>query len=107
MEVIEDLLLAESVIEAIRKGDVSTLRHILAEHPGLARARIAGDGGAMRTLLHVATDWPGHYPHVADTISALVAAGADVNARFIGSHSESALHWAASCDVCGGVGRAA
>ena len=35
---------------------------------------------------------------VAASIAALVAAGADVNARFTGPHTESPLHWAASSD---------
>jgi len=47
-------------------------------------------------LLHVATDWPGHFPHVSASIAALVEAGADVNARFHGPHEETPLHWAAS-----------
>ncbi len=51
-----------------------------------------------RTLLHVATDWPGHFPHVSASIVALVEAGADVNARFHGPHEETPLHWAASSD---------
>ena len=49
-----------------------------------------------RTLLHVATDWPGHFPNGAATVAAIVEAGADVNARFRGPHSETPLHWAAS-----------
>jgi ankyrin repeat protein len=52
-----------------------------------------------RTLLHVAADWPGHYPNGAATVAALIAAGADVNARFTGPHTETPLHWAASSDV--------
>jgi uncharacterized protein len=51
-----------------------------------------------RSVLHVATDWPGHFPNVGATIAALVAAGADVNARFRGPHTEMPLHWAASSD---------
>jgi uncharacterized protein len=51
-----------------------------------------------RTLLHAATDWPGHFPNVGAVIAALVAAGADVDARFAGSHAETPLHWAASSD---------
>jgi ankyrin repeat protein len=46
----------------------------------------------------VATDWPGHYPNGPQTVAALVAAGADVNARFEGPHTETPLHWAASSD---------
>jgi ankyrin repeat protein len=51
-----------------------------------------------RTLLHVVTDWPGHYPNGPQTVAALVAAGADVNGRFAGPHTETPLHWAASSD---------
>ena len=51
-----------------------------------------------RTLLHVVTDWPGHFPYGAATVAALVEAGADVNARFRGPHEETPLHWAASSD---------
>ena len=51
-----------------------------------------------RTLLHVLTDWPGHYPNGPDIVAVLVAAGADVNARFEGKLSETPLHWAASSD---------
>ena len=33
-----------------------------------------------RTLLHVATDWPGHYPNVVAALDALLDAGADTDA---------------------------
>ena len=66
-----------------------------------------GSGHGGRTLLHVATDWPGHLPNVADTIGALVAAGADVDARFTGEHAETPLHWAASSDDVEAVTRTA
>jgi uncharacterized protein len=71
---------------------------LLAGHPGLATARLGEEepGGTSRTLLHVATDWPGHFPNGAATVALLVAAGADVNARFRGEHEETPLHWAAS-----------
>jgi hypothetical protein len=83
----------------VEAGDVVALEELLRRHPGLAAASI-GDhpDGTARTLLHVATDWPGHRPNVAATIRALVEAGADVDAPFRGSHSETALHWAASSD---------
>jgi ankyrin repeat protein len=49
-----------------------------------------------RTLLHVATDWPGHFPNGAATVALLIEAGAEVDARFRGPHTETPLHWAAS-----------
>jgi len=93
--------LAVAVTTAIHHGDVATLRRLLVENTGLARARLGeacGTGGMSRSLLHVATDWPGHFPNGAATVAALVEAGADVNARFEGPHDETPLHWAASSD---------
>ena len=87
---------AEAAILAVRAGDVEALEQLLADQPHLATARLQNHGD--RTLLHVATDWPGHFPRVASTIAVLIAAGADVNAPSIGDHSETALHWAASSD---------
>ena len=88
--------LAVAVVSAIQTGDVAALRELLAAHPGLATTRIADGCGSARSLLHIAADWPGHFPNGARTVSALVAAGADVNARFVGGHAETPLHWAAS-----------
>lgn len=91
--------LAVMVVGAIQRGEVEVLRDALAAHPSLATARLGEPGrGAPRTLLHVATDWPGNVPRGAETIAVLIAAGADVNARFVGCHTETPLHWAASCD---------
>jgi len=96
--------LAVAATEAIRAGEVAELERLLAAHPELATARLGGGPqarrceGMTRTLLHVATDWPGHYPNGAAVIGLLVAAGADVNARFVGPHTETPLHWAASSD---------
>jgi ankyrin repeat protein len=90
--------LAVAVVEAIHTGDQSTLQRLLRENPALATARLGDDDpeGMSRTLLHVATDWPGHFPNGAATVAALIEAGADVNARFRGPHAETPLHWAAS-----------
>ncbi|MFF1695817.1 ankyrin repeat domain-containing protein [Streptomyces sp. NPDC058257] len=92
--------LALSVTEAIRKGDVPALRQLLADHPALAAGRISQDGptAGRRSLLHIATDWPGHHPHTEAVIATLAAAGADPDARFVGAHAETPLHWAASND---------
>jgi hypothetical protein len=95
--------LAVAAVEAIHSGDVEALNRLLTDNPSLATARLGGAGNCggrpmSRTLLHVATDWPSHYPNGAATVAALVAAGADVNARFEGPHTETPLHWAASSD---------
>lgn len=91
---------AVAAVRAVHAGRVADLQQLLDANPRLATARLGDDDpdGMNRTLLHVATDWPGFYPNVAETIRALVAAGADVNARFHGPHQETPLHWAASSD---------
>lgn len=89
---------AVAAVAAIHTGDVDRLRHLLLEHPGLATDRLGSATGMSRTLLHVATDWPGHFPGGAENVRVLVQAGADVNARFAGPHIETPLHWAASSD---------
>ncbi|MDR0139596.1 ankyrin repeat domain-containing protein [Metabacillus idriensis] len=104
--IFEDEALAVEAVKAIHTGDVRSLKRLLADNPGLVRARIVGRDydeksnrlGMSRTLLHVVTDWPGHFPRGADTVRLLIDAGAEVNARFTGPHTETPLHWAASCD---------
>jgi uncharacterized protein len=99
-----DAPLARKVTETIHSGDAAALEQILREHPSLAHARLGDpERGQSRTLLHVVTDWPGKVPEAAAKIRALVAAGADVNARFTGPHTETPLHWAASSDDIGAL----
>ncbi|AZM57754.1 hypothetical protein DMA15_17930 [Streptomyces sp. WAC 01529] len=92
--------LAVAVSGAIRGGDVPALQALLDAHPGLASSGIrqVGEAAGTRSLLHVATDWPGHFPSGPEVIRVLVAAGADPDARFVGAHAETPLHWAASND---------
>jgi ketosteroid isomerase-like protein len=85
---------AEEAVAAIRAGDSAALAKVLAVRPDLATERVPGYGG--RTLLHIATDWPGNIAGIAPTVQVLVDAGADVNARVSGDHPETPLHWAAS-----------
>jgi ankyrin repeat protein len=84
----------QAAIAAIQTGDVDGLKNLLRQDPSLATARPDG----TRTLLHVATDWPGHFPNNVATVIALIESGADVNAPSKGRHSETPLHWAASSD---------
>jgi len=79
---------------AVKTGDVARLRTLLAADPGLATSLIDS-----RTPLQLFADWPGHRPNPAAVVSALVDAGADLDAHAVGMwHHETALHWAASND---------
>lgn len=96
---------ARALVAAIHRGDVDTLRRQLRDHPELVAARIVDDRGVSRTLLHVAADWPGHFPNGPAIVASLIGAGADVDApvqhRRPQTHAETALHWAASRDDVG------
>src|SRR5438093_10471030 len=85
--------LAIDVVKAIQTGDLTTLKRLLTEHQGLASARIG-----TRTLLHIATDWPGHFPNGAATAVALIAAGANVNALGAGQRPDTPVHGASGSD---------
>jgi ankyrin repeat protein len=88
-------MLNDEVAAAIRHGDLGSLELFLRANPEAANARMDG----QRTLLHVSTDWPGHFSNVRETIELLVRHGADLNAAFEGGrHAETPLHWAASSD---------
>jgi uncharacterized protein len=90
---------AVALVESIRSGDLPALRLLLADHPGLAAARLLGPDGCARTPLHVATDWPGYFPNGPDVVRLLLAAGAVPDAPVHGAgHAETPLHWAASSD---------
>jgi ankyrin repeat protein len=94
---VELLEQAAAAVEAISNGDTKSLKQLLNHNSNLANTRVDD----KRTLLHIATDWPGHFPNNMETIAALVASGADVNAAFTGRHSETPLHWAASSNDVG------
>jgi hypothetical protein len=87
---------AVAATAAAQAGDLPGLERMLAADPWLAKARI-GDQESYRTLLHAATDWPGHFPNGPAVVERLIAAGADVNAHsHFSFHTETPLHWAAS-----------
>lgn len=91
--------LGKIIVEAIQTGNVQLLKKLLNENAGLATTRIQSSRTQYRTLLLIATDYPGNFPNVAESISLLIEHGADVNARIIGcTHTETPLHWAASCN---------
>ena len=90
---------AAALVAAIRAGHSDRLEELLREHPDAPQVQIAEPGcDNARSLLHIATDWPGHLPNVGATIAVLVRAGADVDSRGRGSITETPLHWAASSD---------
>lgn len=84
--------LAVSLKDAIRLGEIDDLSDLAAARQGLAIVRILDAAGVSRTLLHIATDWPGNLPKVAGTIATLVAAGGDVHARIEGA-SPTGRRW--------------
>lgn len=57
--------LVATLTSCIHSGDIAGLETLLAEHPDLAKERF-GDTAMSRTALHVATDWPGHFPSTTD-----------------------------------------
>ena len=78
----------------LRSGDIEKVAQLLADDPSLATAVI----NSCRPL-HLYADAPGHRPNAAAIVTALVDAGADVNAHAVDTwHHETALHWAASND---------
>ena len=85
--------------EIVQAGELERLAQLLQDNPSLVTAHIGTwPEGMSRTLLHAATDWPGHFPNSPQVVQLLIDAGADVNARFSGPHTETPLHWAASSD---------
>jgi len=92
---------ALAVTIAIETGDVAALRRLLEVHPDIVHTWIAKKNGGPRTPVFIAVDWPGHFPNVAETITTLAAAGADVNLHYPPHATdpncmETPLHQAAS-----------
>ena len=63
---------AVAATKAVQAGDLAALESLLATDPWLATARI-GDTDCYPTLLHAATDWPGHFPNGRAVVERLVA----------------------------------
>ena len=91
---------AVALVLAVQGGDLDRIGGLLAEHPGLARARFVAPDGGSGASLHMATDWPGYFPNGPEVVKVLIRAGADPNARTNGQDgfTETPLHWAASSD---------
>jgi ankyrin repeat protein len=101
MDIARDDPRATAVMNAIRTGDLPRLEQLLQHDPDLGAARIVDTKGARRSLLHIVTDWPGHFPEGPRTVALLVRYGAEVNAAVnhpTAPSAETPLHWAASCD---------
>lgn len=93
-----DDAVAVEIQRSVHAGDTARLGGMDVD---LATVRIIDNHGTRKTLLHVATDWPGHYPGVADTIAWLAQAGVPVNEPASNPNTDAAetpLHWAASSD---------
>ena len=85
-----------AAVDAIRAGDLDRLEVLLEADGSLVSATLPGN---PRSLLHHATDWPGHRPNVGKTISMLVSYGADPSIGFPSKEprvAETPLHWAVS-----------
>lgn len=90
---------AVAMSEAIRTGDLESLRRLLSENPGLADARLVNKDGGSRVPLHLAADWPGFFPGGPAVVAMLIEAGADPDVALEGGRwPETPLHWAASSD---------
>ncbi|MBC2601148.1 ankyrin repeat domain-containing protein [Puniceicoccus vermicola] len=100
LDVESDLHLFQRAVCAIKSGDVEALRKLLEKHPTLANAY---QDGSDRTLLHVACDWPGHFPNVSEGIRLLIEKGANPNVGGRDGSGETPLHGAASSDDVGAL----
>lgn len=97
MEIKKTEPLAQALQIAIQAGDLEALAKLLQDNPEVSTARIVDEKHVKRTLLHIAADWPGHFPRVDKTIRLLIEMGANPNvAVHEGNAPESPLHWAAS-----------
>lgn len=91
--------LAQQTVRAIREGDMEALAALLDAHPSLVQTRFVDAKGVEREVLHLACDWPGHFPRVGETIAVLIARGANLNPVCTGGNApERPLHGAASSD---------
>lgn len=79
-----DINRLQALVRAIEAGDVADVRALLAAHPELATGR----DGSGATALHYAA-----FNANREIIDALIAAGADVNARD-GRHGATPAGWA-------------
>ena len=71
-------LLAIQIQRALEHGDATALNRLIEEHPGISSVLLVDDDGDVGRLLHLYANAPGHRPHPAEIVGALVRDGADI-----------------------------
>ena len=103
-KLVEDDPIVISLVDSITKGTLGTLVDLLKQHEGLANVSVvAADKSWECRPLHYATDWPGHFPNIPETIRILIEAGAEVDTRGDDPNGETPLHLAASSNDVGAL----
>lgn len=94
-------------VDAIDRGEVETLRRLLAAHPGLVHERAEGDWfeGAYfhgPTLLHFVANNPYRQekmpPRILESAAAILDAGAEADAGTLTENTHTTLGLVASCE---------
>jgi len=96
---VESLKQAAAAVEAISSGDTKSLKRLLSQNSSLANTRVDNE----RTLLHVATDWPGHLPNNMETIARASRLRRRCQRSVRRPPFRDSLHWAASSNDVGAI----
>jgi ankyrin repeat protein len=63
------------------RSDLGAIARLLAEQPGLARARFVAPDGGSGTALHMVADWPGYFSNGPEVVELLIGAD-DIDEAF-------------------------